>query len=378
MPDEVASLYVAYQQAEQSGDLAATLEAADAVYRAARRARVDDVTLGALAENLGYYASASQDFERAYDAWREAAEYSEDAEEGALVGGYRWHQAAQAAFANSDIVDAARCSRRATQHLQSDPSIREQQTAFYGDAHFVNAAANFQLGQYARMVEPAQAAIDAFVETGREADIVYARAHYYRGLGALVEMNYEDTAVHMHIAGDIFQLADASEEEEEYVRGVGSVAYLLADNPNSPEVRDLHRGEEFDPRDFEDRVRERLEQSQFHLATMEPEASPLTTLPEGAERAMRVEFEPPRYPRRAARQWMEGVAIVEFDVDTQGQPTNVRTRFALPSGYFEEAAEEAVSRARYAPATLNGEAIEHPGLVVQFNFELVDRDEDTD
>ncbi|MEC9251259.1 MAG: energy transducer TonB, partial [Pseudomonadota bacterium] len=63
---------------------------------------------------------------------------------------------------------------------------------------------------------------------------------------------------------------------------------------------------------------------------------------------------------------------------TQGQPTNVQTRFALPGGYFEEAAEEAVSRARYTPATLNGEAIEHPGLVVQFNFELVDRDEDTD
>ena len=373
LPDDVAQLYVAYQQAEQSGDLEAILASADAVYRAARRARVDDVTLGTLAENLAFYAGHTGDFERSYETWREAAEYAEDAEEGPLVGGFRWHQAAQAALAGNEVGEAARCSQRAIRHLTSDPAIQQDYATIFAEAHFLNAAANFRRGRYSRLVDSAQVTIDVFAATNRPADAIYGRAHYYRGVGAIVDREYEDAVVHLHLAGDIFELTAPEGEELEIARGLSSVAYLLADNPEPPGVSMIGRRGDFDRDDFQSRVDGRLEASEFHRMTMGNEPNTQNPLPDGATPAERISFDPPRYPRQAQQRGIEGIAIVEFDVGADGLPTNIETRISLPMGFFEEVAEDAVRSMRYEPARHDGEAIEHPDRAVQFNFALADR-----
>ncbi|MEZ6022436.1 MAG: energy transducer TonB [Hyphomonadaceae bacterium] len=56
-----------------------------------------------------------------------------------------------------------------------------------------------------------------------------------------------------------------------------------------------------------------------------------------------------RYPRLARRLGVEGVAIAEFEVTTEGRAKNIACVDAWPSDVFYEAAREALAHARFQP-----------------------------
>ncbi len=79
----------------------------------------------------------------------------------------------------------------------------------------------------------------------------------------------------------------------------------------------------------------------------------------------------PQYPARAAQTGLEGWVLVEFTVTRTG---NTRDIVVVDSSnrIFERAALDAAARFRYRPRTVDGEAIEVPGVRNLFTFELDD------
>lgn len=56
---------------------------------------------------------------------------------------------------------------------------------------------------------------------------------------------------------------------------------------------------------------------------------------------------PPQFPISAIRKNIEGWAIVEFTLDEDGYPSNMKVFDSSPKGYFEKAAMESLSSCRF-------------------------------
>ena len=67
--------------------------------------------------------------------------------------------------------------------------------------------------------------------------------------------------------------------------------------------------------------------------------------------------QPPEYPYKAARRGIEGWVRVAFDVTATGTVENVEVIESEPPGVFDIAATRAVSRWRFKPRMVNGEAV---------------------
>ncbi len=72
---------------------------------------------------------------------------------------------------------------------------------------------------------------------------------------------------------------------------------------------------------------------------------------------------PPQYPYKAAQRGIEGWVRVEFDVTETGSVEHVEVIESEPPGVFDRAAIRAVSRWRFKPRIVNGEAV--PGKATQ-------------
>src|SRR5262249_10986788 len=68
-----------------------------------------------------------------------------------------------------------------------------------------------------------------------------------------------------------------------------------------------------------------------------------------ASRLKRTRYVAPEFPERAMQQKASGVVVLEFVVDTNGEPRDVRVVSAEPAGVFDRAAIAAVKRWRYDP-----------------------------
>ncbi len=65
---------------------------------------------------------------------------------------------------------------------------------------------------------------------------------------------------------------------------------------------------------------------------------------------------PPRWPRRALQKGISGVVVMHFDIDTAGEPKDVRVVYSDPAGLFDEGSVAAIRRWRFAPEMVNGKA----------------------
>jgi len=75
-----------------------------------------------------------------------------------------------------------------------------------------------------------------------------------------------------------------------------------------------------------------------------------------------------QYPRRAAERGIEGSCEVRFDVNAQGEPFNVNAD--CTDSVFRREAERAVSRVRFAPKIVRGQALERRNVVYPIEFGL--------
>ena len=83
----------------------------------------------------------------------------------------------------------------------------------------------------------------------------------------------------------------------------------------------------------------------------------------------RVKYTPPEFPTKALSQRVSGTVTVEYVVDTNGEPRDVRVVEATPPGVFDHAAISAIKKWRYEPVTANGAPVEVP-VRTAIRFEL--------
>jgi len=78
----------------------------------------------------------------------------------------------------------------------------------------------------------------------------------------------------------------------------------------------------------------------------------------------------PTYPRRALDRGIEGWVIVEFTVTANGSVRNPFVLEAKPAKIFDRAALKAVSRFKYKPRVIDGEAVEVGGVQNKITFAI--------
>ena len=83
----------------------------------------------------------------------------------------------------------------------------------------------------------------------------------------------------------------------------------------------------------------------------------------------RLKYVPPEFPSKALAQRVGGSVTIEYIVDTNGDPRDVRVVEATPPGVFDHAAITAVKRWRYEPVVANGAPVEVP-VRTAIRFEL--------
>jgi protein TonB len=83
----------------------------------------------------------------------------------------------------------------------------------------------------------------------------------------------------------------------------------------------------------------------------------------------RTRYVGPEYPSKALSQHLNGAVTVEYTVDTNGDPRDVRVIEATPPGVFDHAAVAAVKRWHYDPVIANGAPVEVP-VRTSIRFEL--------
>lgn len=83
----------------------------------------------------------------------------------------------------------------------------------------------------------------------------------------------------------------------------------------------------------------------------------------------RTRYTPPEFPSKALSQHLSGAVTVEYTVDANGEPRDVRVVEATPPGVFDKAATSAVKRWKYEPVIANGTPVEVP-VRTSIRFEL--------
>jgi TonB family protein len=83
----------------------------------------------------------------------------------------------------------------------------------------------------------------------------------------------------------------------------------------------------------------------------------------------RTRYTPPEFPNKALSQRLSGSVTVEYTVDTNGEPRDVRVVEATPPGVFDKSAVAAVKRWKYDPVLANGAPVEVP-VRTSIRFEL--------
>ena len=88
-----------------------------------------------------------------------------------------------------------------------------------------------------------------------------------------------------------------------------------------------------------------------------------------AQNLKRVKYVPPEFPAKALSQRVSGSVTIEYIVDTNGDPRDVRVVEATPPGVFDHAAITAVKHWHYEPVVANGVPVEVP-VRTAIRFEL--------
>ena len=83
----------------------------------------------------------------------------------------------------------------------------------------------------------------------------------------------------------------------------------------------------------------------------------------------RLKYVPPEFPSKALTQRVSGSVTIEYIVDTNGDPRDVRVVEASPPGVFDHAAITAVKHWHYEPVVANGAPVEVP-VRTAIRFEL--------
>ena len=79
---------------------------------------------------------------------------------------------------------------------------------------------------------------------------------------------------------------------------------------------------------------------------------------------------PPSYPRRAQERGIQGYAVVQFNITTEGKIKDIEVIESEPQGIFDRSAIKATNQYQYDPCIEDGQPVEIKNKKLKFNFQL--------
>lgn len=348
LPPAVAEPYLRYQAAQEAGDLRAAQAAAGEAYNAAVASGVDRATQGLLAEVYGYLAGENGDHGIAFDVLRTAALIAADTGAPASDRAWRWSLAANAADAFGQTESALSNADAALSALAERPEIDVQDRPIAADMHYLRARILRTRGSVAAAGEAARGAIAAFRADQRDLDGRYGLMFYSLGEAEYAAGRWALAQDHYRMSLALLTVAEASDDTLWNAWSYAEISELLAastgDELAEQPYASIHAemGAQYDAAANRLERRDLVEQPGFEDAQLETAPAVL-------------------YPASAGEQG--GVVVVQFDVDSAGQPQNLNVVFEQPEGLFAAAAVTAISGRAYAAARFDGQVVARPGLV---------------
>ncbi len=358
LPSEIADPYRSYTQAIEAGDMESAREHARQAWQAAERLSYNQETTLVLADNYAQLALRSQEFDEAVRAFKRTSELLAATESDTFTLAQTWMLAAHAALSGGDYRDARRSADIAGDMAQNSDDLDDAQRAdLVFTSRAIQAVGHWSDGNMRPAFARAREAMDAGGDTDFSGSPYYGLTTFVLGATHSVLRDSEEAAYwltvayhHMPAEQDAlywwsrYSRDQLTEREREALLDRLSTTTL----PSVPETDATTARQE-----AWERRRQLLEQDGF------TDAEPLRR-------------NEPQYPSNAAAAGIEGIAVIEFTVNEDGEVEDEQVVMSVPVRDFGEVGERAVRRWRYQPASLKGEPVERPGVTVEFRFTLSD------
>ncbi|MEQ8405589.1 MAG: energy transducer TonB [Oceanicaulis sp.] len=360
LPQDVMDAYGRYMDQVEAGDLEGARAAAADAFAAGEAHAIAPATLAVLAHNYATMSVSAGDQTRAAEMFTRAARLYESAGEDPLVVARADRLAVEAMFVDGEAEAAEARADEVADHLETLPASPEHSFEL-ARLRGVQAHALWNKSQPQRAGQRGREAFEHHQASGEPTNGDVAFFAYYAGIQqAFAQRN--DTAAYW------FAVADYLFEAHEVGDHAATVAYAwghyargrLDDTERRRLIRDLAEGGwAADPCAEPCAQSDEADEPEFVEDENNREAEPIRR-------------DPPFYPRRMARYGVQGIALVQFDVDEAGRTDDIELIFAAPHGDFGEAGVEAVADWRYRPRIENGVAVRREDVVTQLFYELTD------
>lgn len=357
LPASVSEPYARYQTAQAAGDTQAAEQAAGEAYRAARAEGLDLNTIGVLAEIYGYLARQNGDGETGAEILTEAAQIADSVEAPAGDRLWRW---SLAAFSVRDLGQTETALNYSSHALAAGSDLDapdNEARDLIAQMRYLRIRLLRASGEMSALGEEVGPAIESYQVAGWPLDARYAVTYSHGAAAAFQFEAYEDAATAYLIASDLLFAEGADPAMVWNARAYSRLAELIA-----------WAGDEtaLDERLAGDVIFQQMAE-QHAAATAALECAEVWSRPDFVD-AVLEERVSPAYPETVGSDEPQGFVLARFTVRADGSTDAVEIVSEIPGGLFAEAAMDAVSQWRFAPATLEGDPVDRPAMTELLSF----------
>lgn len=353
LPQSVVEPYQAYEAAAQAGDDEAAADAAYRAWQAGEIERIDTQTLAILADNAANYLMRGNNFSGAIEAYQRSAELAEDNGDDPLYIAQTYRLMANAQMREGEYNDAIRSSRQTVRLVEG---LSTQEAAVERiNANGTIAVAYWQRGNFRRGGRFAEDAINEKRALGFALGISDGLLAFYAGADHAYSDRPEEASFWFSITTI---LLDDSDEHSRLKKAASAWRRLLLDELTSGERRDLIS--RLHDQGYLSVSNDLAATSELGFEPAHPEGY---VLPRAVRRSV-------HYPTNALQARIDGMALIEHTIETDGSVSDVELIYSVPYSDFGDAALRGVRRWVYAPATLDGVPVRHEGLISRVDFEM--------
>lgn len=363
LPQDVASAYRAYEAAVDAENWADAAYQAERAWRAAEAGEVDAATTTLLAANYGEVALIVGNNAGAAEAYERAAEIMGRRHEDVETRANFLRMAAQSYYLAQDFTRARRISENATSGYERLPQGEARAAGLY-QSNLLTAFSVMNDGDSIRAGRYAREAMEALSQIGPVANNDTASLTFLAGLAETFRNNAEEAGYYFSLSGYINEAIGSEGRTAEIANAWARYARGNIPVRNRPDLIRRLRDSGYEPAGCGTALLTCAEEAEEEetVGRFGPDA-----VIEGGTPLRR---SPPEYPESAERAGVEGMALVRFDVETDGSTSNGEVLYAVPHPIFGEASLEALAQWEYSPMLVDGVPTRRENIFTQFDFQL--------
>ncbi|MGX6647396.1 TonB family protein [Maricaulaceae bacterium MS644] len=357
LPDSVTEAYARYQQAYDAGDAETALSAARDALEAGEAEQIDAATLGVLAENYAALAAAMDRLDIAIQAFTRAGELYRQTGQPGFAAVRMERRAVETLFLSGEQEEASRRADTLADALEALPEEPERDfeiartRALQAHASW-NSGGNMVAGQRGRE------AFEAWRRSGQDLNADSAFLAFYAGIERAFRGDDRDAAFWFEVANQLFEAFEVADRASDIARAWGHYS--------------RGRLSDTDRRVLLERFAEGGWVAEPCLAECDnaDDAGDETIEDENNRDARPLRRPSPSYPSRMESARVQGITLVQFDIDEHGRTQDIEVLFSAPHPDFGESAVRSVERWRYEPKLVDGSPVVREDVMTEFTFAL--------